>query len=402
MAFWVFALIILAALTVWVSRSFLSEQVQTSTNSADLEFYKSQLEEVERDLERGVLDQETAARTRAEISRKIISLGNAPDRPGQSSPQNARLGVLLIAVSLLAGIGIYTWIGAPGYPDFPLDERIEAAERARAERPSQTEAEAAFPPTGNPDADPDLVKLVEDLRAAVASRTGDIEGLRLLARNEAFLGNLASARLAHQRLILEKGEEATAQDWTELAELMVFAAGGVVTPETDRVLAVILEMEPDNETARYYVGLMHAQTGRADIAFSYWRGLLEESAPDAPWLPVIRSSISQLAELAGVPYTPPSVPVTKGPTQADIAAAQNMSAEERNAMIEGMVEGLAARLAAEGGPPEDWARLISALGVLGQTDRAASIWQEAQVVFAGNESGIAIISHGAEAAGVLK
>ena len=43
-----------------------------------------------------------------------------------------------------------------------------------------------------------------------------------------------------------------------------------------------------------------------------------------------------------------------------------------------MVEGLAARLAAEGGPAPDWARLITSLGVLGETDRAKAIWAEAQ------------------------
>jgi cytochrome c-type biogenesis protein CcmH len=50
-------------------------------------------------------------------------------------------------------------------------------------------------------------------------------------------------------------------------------------------------------------------------------------------------------------------------------------------MIGAMVEGLAARLGNQGGPPEDWARLIQALGVLGQVDRARAIWAEARLVF---------------------
>jgi cytochrome c-type biogenesis protein CcmH len=62
-------------------------------------------------------------------------------------------------------------------------------------------------------------------------------------------------------------------------------------------------------------------------------------------------------------------------------AAEAMSADDRQAMIQGMVEGLATRLATEGGPPEDWARLIAALGVLGQTERARAILSEARTVF---------------------
>jgi cytochrome c-type biogenesis protein CcmH len=50
-------------------------------------------------------------------------------------------------------------------------------------------------------------------------------------------------------------------------------------------------------------------------------------------------------------------------------AAAEMAPEDRAAMIEGMVEGLAGRLATEGGPPEDWARLITAFGVLGAASR---------------------------------
>jgi cytochrome c-type biogenesis protein CcmH len=62
-------------------------------------------------------------------------------------------------------------------------------------------------------------------------------------------------------------------------------------------------------------------------------------------------------------------------------AAEGMSPAERMQMIEGMVSGLSERLATTGGPPEDWARLIRAYGVLGRREQAAAIWAEAQQVF---------------------
>ena len=58
-----------------------------------------------------------------------------------------------------------------------------------------------------------------------------------------------------------------------------------------------------------------------------------------------------------------------------------MTDDERTEMIRGMVDGLSDRLATEGGPASDWARLIGALGVLGETERAAAIWNEARDVF---------------------
>ncbi|NND41714.1 MAG: c-type cytochrome biogenesis protein CcmI, partial [Silicimonas sp.] len=150
---------------------------------------------------------------------------------------------------------------------------------------------------------------------------------------------------------------------------------------------------PGNGAAQYYAGLLFAQSGRPDRAFPVWRRLLETSPPDAPWLPVIRDEIAALAAAAGVPYTPPAV---RGPDADDIAAADEMSADERQAMIRGMVDGLADRLATDGGPPEDWARLISALGVLGETARARAIADEALAVFADNAAALATIEAAAQ------
>ena len=58
-----------------------------------------------------------------------------------------------------------------------------------------------------------------------------------------------------------------------------------------------------------------------------------------------------------------------GPTPEQIQAAENMSGDERQAMILSMVEGLAARLADNPDDPEGWTRLLKARQVLGQADR---------------------------------
>ena len=88
-------------------------------------------------------------------------------------------------------------------------------------------------------------------------------------------------------------------------------------------------------------------------------------------------------------------------TDADaVAAAQDMSDEDRNAMIQGMVDRLADRLATEGGTPEEWARLITALGVLGQTDRAKAIWTEAKAVFADQPAALDVLTAAALQAGL--
>ena len=102
------------------------------------------------------------------------------------------------------------------------------------------------------------------------------------------------------------------------------------------------------------------QIGRPDRTFGIWRKLLEAGPESAPYMPLIRRTITDLAMIAGVDYEPPEI---KGPTSDDIQNAAEMSDEDRRTMISGMVTGLADRLANEGGPASDWAQLIVAYGV---------------------------------------
>ena len=85
-----------------------------------------------------------------------------------------------------------------------------------------------------------------------------------------------------------------------------------------------------------------------------------------------------------------------------MANAPDMSPEERQQMIVGMVGRLSDRLASEGGPPEDWARLIRALGVLEDTAQADVIWKEAKQVFDGNPEALETLRRAAFDAGVVQ
>ncbi len=116
----------------------------------------------------------------------------------------------------------------------------------------------------------------------------------------------------------------------------------------------------------------------------------------------IRAQIMPVAELAGVRYEMPEPGSTtvRGPTESDIDAASAMSAQERMDMIGGMVAGLSDRLAREGGPAQDWARMITSLGVLGETQRAGAIYDNALEVFAGDDGALDQIRSAGERAGI--
>lgn len=410
MVFWIAALGLAAAVAGLLLLALLGRRGAEAAAAYDLKVYRDQLREVDRDVARGILSPDDAERARVEIGRRVLdadrALADAASDRGEAPRAATWAAAGLAALGLVAGSALlYSRIGAPGYPDLPLEARLEMAEVARAQRPSQAEAEAGLPPP--PAArtpDPGYLALVERLRSVVAERPNDAEGLALLARHEGGLGNFAAAHAAQARLIEVKGDAATAQDWADLAELRILAAGGYVSPEAEAALTEALSRDARNPVARYYSGLLFSQTGRPDLAFRFWQALLAEGPPDAPWIGPIRAQIEEVAWRAGQHNfrLPPADAAPRGPTQEQMEAAGEMTPEDREEMVRGMVAGLAERLATEGGPVSDWARLIRAYAVLGEADRVAPVVDEARQRFAGDSAALAEIEAAARDAGIAE
>ncbi len=387
-AFWIAAggmgLVVLALFLLALLRA---RSEIASAAEFDLKVYRDQLAEIDRDLARGTLPPDEADRQRTEVSRRLLDA----DRARASASSSASTGGIALAAALiLALIGGAYWaylrLGAPGYPDLPLAARLAMSEEIRANRApqAQMEAEATTTRPTPVTPDPDFARLMDQLRAAVTERPDDPRGLELLAANEARLGNLPEARIAQESLIRLKGDQATADDHAALAELMIMAAGGLISAEAEAELTQALTLDPTNGTARYYYGLMAAQVGRFDRTFGLWEPLLREGPPDAPWIAPIRAQITDIAARAGVRYTLPPDPTLPGPDADALTAAGEMSEADRQAMIEGMVAQLGQRLASEGGTVEEWARLISSLAVLNRRDEAQEIFAESLERFAGS------------------
>lgn len=93
---------------------------------------------------------------------------------------------------------------------------------------------------------------MDKLRATVAARPDDLR-LELLAQNEARLGNYAAAHLAQAWLVAAKASASTAQDHAALAEMLILAAGGYVSPEAGAALQAALSRDAQNGSARFYL-----------------------------------------------------------------------------------------------------------------------------------------------------
>ena len=408
MSFW--TVIILTAVVTAAILGFSILRGRSTREPAaayDLRVYREQLAGVDKDLARGVIGEADAERVRTEISRRILAAdAQIQAHSAQSGPPRwATITAVATVAAVLVGGGawMYDRMGAAGLPDQPLSLRLERAESLRAERPGQAEFEATMPPAQLPQLDESYAALLNQLRDTVADRPNDLQGHILLAQHEANAGNYTAAYAAQQRVIELSGDAAPADAYSHLAEMMILAAGGYVSPEAEDALRQALQRDPRHGPALYYLGQMMVQVGRPDIAYRIWTDALRNAPSGAPWANAILAQLDEVAFRAGV-FNAPQIPAPggPGPSQDDIDAAEALTPEERQEMIRGMVDQLSDRLATEGGAPEDWAQLIAALGVLGEGQRALDIKNEAMSVFAGNPKALEIIDAAAYQAGIAQ
>ena len=381
MMFWVFS----AAVTVLVAAALLrpllradkADEAPPSAADYDVSVFSSQLREVESDLERGRITPEEAEASRIEIGRRLLAADKraaaASRRRGFGTAGRAIAGVSVIGGLALA-VAIYLDVGSPSRPDMPLALRSAELERAAAGDAAAQQAAG------------DLDGMAERLRARLDAGQGTAEDWTLLARTEMMRGRYNDAAAAYIEALKEIPDDPGLN--AAYGEALVFAADGAVDDGAANVFRHVLNLSPDDPRARFYLGEHALQNGRDAEALDIWIAMIDAAEPGASWIPAVRQRIEAVAGELGVDVSDrlPDIaatpgPAAPGPSAADIANAQDMSPEERQAMIKGMVDGLAARLADDPSDFDGWMRLIRARMVLNEPDAAQQALDQAAAQF---------------------
>lgn len=325
----------------------------------DEAIYADQLAELERDLARGAVGAREAEAARAEIGRRLIRAAHQPQLT--APPRRWRVivaaGVAIIGLPLLA-VTVYGGFGAPTLPDLPLASR-------------QSE-----PVDGQ-----NLEALVARVESHLAQNPDDGQGWAVLAPIYLRAGRYGDAADAFSNAIRTNG--ATADFEAGLGEALTGEAGGVVTADARAAFERASLLDAGAIRPRFFLALALGQDGRLSDAEAAWRAIIDSASGNEAWLPVARA---QLAALTGTSAPAPAAAApaaqaeaAPGPGADDIQAAAQMSPEQRAAMIAGMVEGLSARLASDGGTVDDWLRLVRSYVVLGRTAEARTALAAAKV-----------------------
>lgn len=344
MLFWIVAalLTLAASLAVMLPLSGRRPQADVAQDH-DIEVYRDQLRELDRDAGRGLIGKTEAEEARAEIGRRILKLaGTKDDKSKAGGTSLARLvGAAAVLAVPIVSWGLYAALGSPLLPGQPLSARLQA----------------------DP-ADNTMAELVARAEGHLASNPEDGRGWDVLAPIYLRMGRFADSVAAYRnanRLLGESGDRLAG-----LGEAMANAAGGIVTAETQEAFRQAAEIDPNNSKSRFYLATALAQEGRMQDAASAWQLMLADLPADSPWRVPVQEAIAE----AGRRIAAAENPTTPGPSAGEVDAAASMSQEDRSAMIEQMVAGLDAKLRQNPRDPEGWMRLVRSYVVLGKTDQA--------------------------------
>ncbi|MES0808022.1 c-type cytochrome biogenesis protein CcmI [Roseibium sp. SCPC15] len=374
MVFWILIAVMtgVAALSVLVPLSRTKRSPESSAANADEGVYREQLEAIDSELDRGLIEPEAAEAARTEVARRLLAAHEKNTGKTEVGAQGARLRMAqvlaLLALPVMA-LGIYIALGSPDQPDLPLSARLNA--------PAEEQS---------------VDVLVARVERHLSENPEDGQGWAVIAPVYLTIGQPEASARAYANAIRLLGAQA---DWlTDMGEAMTMANQGLVSADARVAFERAVTMEPSAVKPRFFLAIALGQEGDKDAAIKAWEDLLEGADETAAWVGVARQ---HLAKLQGAN---PLIAALGGPSSQDIAAAEEMNADDRQAMIKGMVSGLAERLGSEGGTPEEWNRLIRAYMVLGEKQKAESALESAQAAYADKPEQLSLIKDTADQLGL--
>ena len=356
--FWIGIATLAAAVTLAVTRPLLRESgAKGDASEADAAVYKDQLSEIENDRARGVLSEAEADAARAEVARRLLRTARpATHADAAAGGKFANIGHVHTAATLaisLVSLGLYLVLGTPGMPGQPLQARLEKS-----------------PTAASPD---DLVAKVE---ARLREAPDDGKGWDVIAPVYVAQGRFSDAADAYANANRLLGESPDRLQGFALASIR--ATNGLVNEYARKALARALSLDPKRQDLRIWLSLAKEQDGDVAGAVKDYHALLAEAPADAKWRSAVEARIAEV-EAQGIGQ--------EGAGQGDKPAPSEKVAEitpEVRAMAEKMVDGLAARLRANGQDLQGWLMLIKSQKMLARDADAASALSEARRQFSGD------------------
>lgn len=261
----------------------------------------------------------------------------------------------IAGVALLAGVIGWRMLGSEASPE---------ADRA-------AEGNMSLPPS------------LAELQARAEANPDDPLGWQELGIAALQANRFSEAAQAYERAVAADPNSAVL--WSALGEARAKASDSLPMPANAlEAFRRAIALDPQDPRARYFLATQKDLEGDHEGAISDWLALLADTPPGAPWETDVVRTIEQVGAINEIEVAdriataaatrnvlPPDLAqAAPGPTQEQMAAAAALSADQQQAMAEGMVSRLANRISAEGGTVDEWIMLMRSYQQLGRTGEA--------------------------------
>lgn len=262
---------------------------------ANATIYRDQFTDLDADLRRGSISEVQHAEARAELERRLLDEGRAPQgraAPVSRSSNKAVAAALVVVVPLVAGL-LYAKLGAPD----------------------------AFSPIAQAGSDPhqmsggEVEKMLQQLQERLAREPDNIEGWVILARTYYSMRRFPEAAAAYEKLIkLAPGEPDLLTDY---ADALAMSEGRKLEGRPLQFVMEALKINPEHWKALAMAGTAAFDRKDYKLAVTYWEKLRATQPADSPIGQSIVASINEARQLAGMP----PLPVAASPAPAAPMAA---------------------------------------------------------------------------------
>jgi cytochrome c-type biogenesis protein CcmH len=363
---------------------------------AESEALNRQLAEIEGQAAAERLPEDVAEGLKTDSVRRFLSEGAAPEKSARPLGPKTLVGMALGMVAILAVGGVLLYLKV-GRPDM-----------------AQTQAPAAQGSDNMPAGH--AGDMIAELEAKMRQNPNDPQGWQMLGWSYMSTGRYSDAAGAYGRAA--SLDPSNADYKSAQGEALVKAGDGHVSPDALAAFQAANKLDPTDPRARYFLAAAKDQAGDHAGALADWIALLKSAPPGAPWAAEVRGFVIRIAASRGedvsskLPPLPPGAPAASddqasagtsgagappnGPSADQVAAAQQMPADQQQAMIHGMVDRLAARLKANPRDADGWVSLMRARMVLGDPAGATGAYNEAMKAFAGAPNDQTMLSQAAK------
>ncbi len=378
---WLSIFVFFAASCFAIVWPFVRNKEARSIKSTSTHTLKTALDAIERDLSTDIIDAASANTAKAEIARRYMAQKDSKS-DCQISARSAKYTTIIAAAAIsvlcIGTASLYAFKGSPELPDLPLSEQIRRnADTARFHH-------------------------VKRMERYLNTEPEDAKGWALIAPVYREEGQLENASRAYQNAL--KWGEFTDKETSHLiaryAEARLSQTAGNFTLELHQLVDESYRLDSSNTEAAFLYGLSLEKSDKQEAALKHWKRVAG-SFRDEPAL--ASQAVQRIQALTNThPMVAPNAtpdmvsdhpPIQRGPTQEDVAAAMQLSTNDRQSMIQGMVDGLALKLEDNPNDIQGWERLINAYVVLKQTEKASQSLAKANTFFTNKPSELGRLSN---------